>query len=308
MGPLSASHLLVRLAVILGSLLIACSTGGSASVSSPAGPSTTATTLPPPTQPPPTRPPIRSIEDCSPLPQSVAQPEPGPREDVGPVALFYEDAVPEPARALVGEGIRAAQQYLTGTMGGFRFDEPVCFDVRAGTTRTSTVGVVYGANHVVVYAGSRALVGAPVWLLAHVAAHEYVHFWQKDIGSPRDGQGPVWLLEGAAEQLAYEALVAAGSVGYDEVRTYSQRRLPPSTMSLQSMERRSPDPEAFSYPLAFFASELATTANGPASLRTYWRTLSRGMTWEVAFADAFGVAPADFYVRFEEQRRRGFPR
>jgi hypothetical protein len=295
-------------AALLASVLVACSAGGSATVSAPAAAPTTASTAPPRTQPPPTRPPINSIQDCSPIPQAVGQAEPGPREDVGPVALFYEEAVPEAVRARVGEGIRAAQQYLTETLGGFRFDEPVCFDIRAGGGRSSTVGVVYGANHVVVYAGSRALVGSPPWLLAHVAAHEYVHFWQKDIGSPRDGQGPVWLMEGSAELLAYQALVASDSVGYDEARTYSLRRLPPSTMTLQSMERRPPDPEDFSYALAFFASELLTASGGPTSLRTYWRTLSRGMTWEVAFAEAFGVAPVDFYVQFEEQRRRGFPR
>jgi hypothetical protein len=227
---------------------------------------------------------------------------------VGAVALFFEEAVPAPARAQVVNGISAAQTYLTEQVGGFRFDEPVCFDVRAGSSRSTTVGVVYGANHVILYAGARALVGAPGWLLSHVAAHEYIHFWQKDIGSPRDGAGPVWLLEGAAELLGYQAIVHGGLVGYEEARLYSLRRLPPSTITLTSMERRSSDPEEFSYPLAFFAAEMLAAPGGPLTIRTYWRALSRGTPWEVAFNDAFAVPVADFYGRFEEQRRRNFAR
>ncbi len=221
--------------------------------------------------------------------------------------LFFEEGVTEGDGTRVVDGVRAAQRYVVESLGGFRFDEPICFDVRTGSgpASASMVGVVHGANHIVIYTGAPPLVAAPAWLLSHVAAHEYAHFWQKDTGSPRDGSGPTWLLEGSAELIGYLALEGAGLATYDTVRAYSLRRVPSGAPSLADMERRV---DEFSYPVAFLATELLTAHRGPGSLRDYWRSLARGAPWEQAFTDAFGERPADFYDRFEQHRRRGFPR
>ena len=292
----------------LSAALAGCVGGGSATLSSPATsplPVVSGSSSSPFTAPPTTVRTIGSVDECSPVPPSVGVPDPGPVEHVGAVTIFFEESVSPINRERVRSGLAAAQEYITGTLGGFRFREPICIDARGGGGGSTVVGVVYGANHIVVYTGARALVAAPSWLLPHVTAHELMHFWQKDVGSPREAAGPVWLLEGAAELLGYRALVAAGVASEGETRNYSLRRVEPDTPSLSSLERRG-DPDQFSYPLSYLATELLTAERGPTACREYWRALSRGKPWEAAFTDAFGIGPEAFYARFEEYRSRGF--
>jgi hypothetical protein len=240
------------------------------------------------------------------VPESVGPPEAGSTERRGRVTVFFEESVSAVHREAVLRGLDAGQAYVADPLGGFRFNDPICVDVRAAVTDSNTVGAVYGANHIVLYTGARPLVGSPSWLLPHVTAHELIHFWQKDIGSPRDGAGPMWLLEGAAELLAYQAVIGAGLATPADTRAYSLRRVEPDTPSLQSMERRASDPSQFSYPLSFLAVELLVGDGAPAALREYWRGLARGKAWEVSFAEAFAITPTEFYARFEEYRRHGF--
>ena len=298
--------------IVLLSPLAACTRGGSATLSSReravttvvAGLTTTSSAVPPTT--PTTVRTIASVDECSPIPQSVGLPGAGSVENVGSVTIFFEEEVTAANQDRVRSGLVAGQKYITDTLGGFRFREAICLDVRAGGTGSSTVGVVFGANHIVLYTGARPLLGSPAWLLSHVTAHELMHFWQKDIGNPRDAVGPVWLLEGAAELLGYEAIAAAGLASEEETRDYALRRVGSDTPSLQSMERRPSDPAEFSYPLSFLASEFLIADRGPTALRDYWRGLARGREWETAFGDAFGVVPEEFYLRFEAYRDRGF--
>ncbi|MCA1692460.1 MAG: hypothetical protein LC733_09755 [Actinobacteria bacterium] len=288
--------------------LAACGPGRSAPASPPpASPSSTGV-VSPATAPPPTRPTVDSIDDCSPIPQGIGAPAAGPVDFIGPVVIFFEASVGDVKQARVSEGVRAGQRLVEETLGGFRFDEPICVDVRATTTSSSTVGVVYGANHIVLYAGARPVMEGPPWLLSHVAAHEFMHFWQQDVGAPREAVGPVWLLEGSAELLGYRALIAAGLATENETREFSLRRVAPDTPSLQTMERRSSDDDEFSYPLSFLAAELLIAGTGVGSFRDYWRSLSRSTPWETAFTESFGVTPGEFYARFQEHRSRGFPR
>ena len=292
---------------------MSCRSGGFAELSLPGPASTTVLTEPPTTAStaPPTTPPtsvsaIGSVDECSPIPEPVGLPDAGPIETAGAVTIFFEESVTAPNRDRVRGGLAAGQEYIATSLGGFRFREPICLDVRGGASGSGTVGVVFGAHHIVLYTGARPLIGAPSWLLSHVTAHELMHFWQKDIGNPRDGVGPVWLLEGAAELLGYRALTAAGLATEAETRNFSLRRLAPDTPSLESMERRPNDPADFSYPLSFLAVELLTAERGSTGLRDYWRALSRGRDWEGAFSDAFGVGPTEFYLRFQAYRDRGF--
>ena len=302
-----------RLVASLLSVLVACSSGGSAELSGPGTAPTTVVADPAPTSstepstaPLPTARTIESVDQCSAVPESIGLPEAGSLESDGPVTIFFEAEVTVANRERVRKGLAAGQRYLADQLGGFRFPEPICVDVRAGGSGSSTVGVVYGANHIVLFSGARPLVGAPGWLLSHVAAHELVHFWQKDTGTPRDGAGPVWLLEGAAELLGYGAVTSAGLATEGETRNYSLRRVGPETPSLESMEQRPDDPAQFSYSLSFLATELLTGERGPTSLRDYWRALSRGRAWESAFSDAFGVGHEEFYARFRVYRERGY--
>ena len=301
------------LRILLLAALVSCTSGGSAELSfSNATPTTRAVDPPttaataPPTSPPTTVRTIGSVTECSPIPESVGLPDAGPVEHAGPVAIFFEEDVTATNRERVRSGLAAGQEYIAARLGGFRFREPICLDVRGDSSGTGTVGVVFGANHIVLYTGARPLIGGPGWLLAHITAHELMHFWQKDIGNPRDGVGPVWLLEGAAELLGYEALAAAGLAAAGETRNYSLQRVGRDTPSLESMEQRPSDPAEFSYPLSFLATELLTGDRGATALRDYGRTLSRGTGWESAFADAFGVRPTEFYLRFQAYRDRGF--
>ena len=54
---------------------------------------------------------------------------------------------------------------------------------------------------------------------AELAAHEYIHVWQYDVGgSACMVGGPRWLSEGMAESLAYRSLVAGGRIVVGEPR------------------------------------------------------------------------------------------
>src|SRR5205085_1048283 len=58
-----------------------------------------------------------------------------------------------------------------------------------------------------------------------LAAHEYVHVWQGELGGSGCMLGPRWLSEGMAESLAYRSLVTAGLIPQQNMDTFTRRQL-----------------------------------------------------------------------------------
>ena len=70
-----------------------------------------------------------------------------------------------------------------------------------------------------------------------LAAHEYVHVWQYDLGGVGCMLGPRWLSEGMAESLAYRSLVAGGRIAAASLDVFTKRQLRGArSVTLRSLE------------------------------------------------------------------------
>jgi hypothetical protein len=136
-----------------------------------------------------------------------------------------------------------------------------------------------------------------------LAAHEYVHVWQGELGGNACMLGPRWLSEGMAESLAYRALVADGLIPQANLDTFTRRQLitastRPPLAQLETQWPASANP----YSVAYLAVDRLLAANGPLPLRTWCEAVGRGLDWKAAFAQAFGEPTDAFYARFEAVR------
>ena len=133
-----------------------------------------------------------------------------------------------------------------------------------------------------------------------LAAHEYVHVWQGELGGNACMLGPRWLSEGMAESLAYRTLVDAGLIPQANMDTFTKRQLLTASThpALAQLETQWPD-SANPYSVAYLAVDRLLAANGPLPLRAWCEAVGRGVEWHTAFAQAFGEDTASFYARFE---------
>jgi hypothetical protein len=147
------------------------------------------------------------------------------------------------------------------------------------------------------------------------AGHEYVHVLQGELGclqSPRD-ESFRWITEGAAEDVSWRALVAAGRATDARVarRIRSDGAFDPNLLPLRAYEREGGrDPE---YALWHFAIQrllARAVADGVAPARRPEVALVRfcdrvgaGRAWKSAFRRSFGVSVERFYASFEALRR-----
>jgi hypothetical protein len=146
------------------------------------------------------------------------------------------------------------------------------------------------------------------------AGHEYVHVLQGELGclhNPR-GERYRWLLEGMAEDVAWQALVSAGRVREAGVRRRIRQdgAFDPNLLSLEAYEREGGrDPE---YSLWHFAVErlvARAVADGAApakrpqvALTRFCERVGAGRTWKAAFRRSFGVSVERFYRDIETVR------
>lgn len=136
-----------------------------------------------------------------------------------------------------------------------------------------------------------------------LAAHEYVHVWQGELGGNACMLGPRWLSEGMAESLAYRSLVADGLIPQANMDTFTKRQLIAATThpALAQLETQWQD-SANPYSVAYLAVDRLLAANGPLPLRAWCEAVGRGVEWHAAFAQAFGEQTDAFYARFESYR------
>jgi hypothetical protein len=134
-----------------------------------------------------------------------------------------------------------------------------------------------------------------------IAAHEYFHVWQADVGkSSRRNQPYLWLLEGAAEFAAYEALIDGGFVARRGacVDRPSFAQLLPLT-ALES--RMQIDINLPYYPYMRLAVSELLRGGDLQNLATYFRAPTTDDPIE-RFRAAFKTTPDQFYARFETLR------
>jgi hypothetical protein len=136
---------------------------------------------------------------------------------------------------------------------------------------------------------------------------------------------PTWLAEGSAEYSQVHAMANAGYLNLDTDHEWRRQGATGFPSGLRELEVWATNPLApdgcmatnscsAPYLLGHLASDLLTTRLSRSSLIGFWRqtgvNLRRGMTsdsaWRTAFGAVFETSVDEFYVAFEEYRRRGF--
>ena len=120
--------------------------------------------------------------------------------------------------------------------------------------------------------------------------------------------GPVWLVEGTADFLAWQALSEGGIVPYEELRELFVENAGMIPESLKGMETEAGfNSRLNSIDYSLLAAELLASRSGQSSLFDYYASLEQGTTWMGQFREIFGMTVGEFYDLFEQHRTAGFP-
>jgi hypothetical protein len=209
----------------------------------------------------------------------------------------------------VHEGVEWASALLATSVGGDR-RSPATARISVGDGTERFCCITQGPTFDIVtsnIAWSSPPASAPdTWTAdterTELAAHEYVHVWQYDVGGSACMLGPRWISEGMAESLAYRSLVAAGRIPAANLDVFTRRQLRGARyVTLASLESTWPA-DANPFAVAYLAVDRLLAQPTPLALRTYCARVGAGEAWRSAFAGAFGVDVDTFYSRYEAYR------
>lgn len=224
------------------------------------------------------------------------------------------DVSPEDV-TIAREGIRYAQDFFVKTFG-------------AMVPTPLTVNLVYDPHpqgehvsfeqHGVITEDTWDLRGYSYLQRLGYMVHGYTHIWQLSLDhkgpTPYESErGPAWLIEGSAEYLQFQSLVATGMTSQAVVDDYLVRLAdglhapsPPTLPPLQDFANEQdlfqPGVGCCSYALGALAVAQLTASVGITSLRRYFAGMGNGEDWTTAFTQAFGQSPDAFDASFEAQR------
>src|SRR4051812_24146489 len=209
----------------------------------------------------------------------------------------------------VHEGVEWASAYLAASVGGDRVTRAMArMSVGDGTEQFCCI--TSGPTFDIVTSNrawaSPAAAAPDTWSAdderTELAAHEYVHVWQYDVGGRACMLTPRWLSEGMAESLAYRSLVAAGRINAADLDVFTRRQLQNGRyVALRSLEAQWPS-DANPFAVGYLAVDRLLAVPSPLALRMYCTLVGRGTAWQTAFASAFGTDVETFYARFEAFR------
>ena len=207
------------------------------------------------------------------------------------------------------EGVEWASAYLAQNAGGDR-SKPARAHISVGDGTARFCCLTAGPSFDIVTsntAWAAPQAAAPdTWTAdderTELAAHEYVHVWQYDLGGNPCMLGPRWLSEGMAESLAYRSLIAAGRIPAANLDVFTKRQLRSARyVTLRSLESQWPS-DANPFAVGYLAVDRLLASPDPRALRTFCTRVGRGEAWTSAFAGAFGMDIDAFYARFEAFR------
>jgi len=171
----------------------------------------------------------------------------------------------------------------------------------------------------------------PVYAAFWRIAHEVGHAFQQRLYSPAEPgwkrgdcwfshgsimapYGPMWLLEGSAQRLAFRAVVESSHWDeYAQGRTEQQAEHDLTVAGYAGSSHRLEflanatylAPE--DYGLAFAAVGRLEERSSPEAVVLYWKRLGDGLCWNEAFERTFGITAGEFYDDFEMQRLPAAP-
>jgi hypothetical protein len=149
----------------------------------------------------------------------------------------------------------------------------------------------------------------------HVLFHEYVHTvqdWQAEVNFQSDKPQersfvPRWMVEGCAEYLSVQAGATRRFVDPEEERALVVAVAKTTAEPLRTFETGGQAEflggSGDSYIIGWLGCErLAQIRGQDAVLHGFWLAMARDRDWARAFAETFGLSPADFYAGFETYR------
>jgi hypothetical protein len=149
----------------------------------------------------------------------------------------------------------------------------------------------------------------------HTMSHEYFHTIQASLSNKAlTTTGPIWLYEGAADIAGFGAVAyIGGAYTLNQVDAYkitaSRGLLSPLSSMITLADTEQEDSE-YPYQLGYLAIEYLIPGSVPdrlSVLRKYWEAQGKGVSWQDAFKQTFGMSIDDFYPKFEEYRQANFP-
>jgi hypothetical protein len=221
------------------------------------------------------------------------------------VTFDIRDGVSAEDEAYIREGIRLTQDFVAATF-GLTLTAPITILVQTTAPQGSSPADA-GGRRITVRTTHEVWVTAGALQRTKIAVHEFIHLLQEDL---RDGAGPgpIWLLEGTAEYLAYLAVAEKGLIAFDAVRDYFFGGAALSSeLDLAEMESvqglNTAAQGCCAYSLTPLAAELLTAGPGVGAIAEYYKRLGRREGAAAAFAAVFGVPLDDFYETFADARQ-----
>lgn len=210
----------------------------------------------------------------------------------------------------VREGTAIVSRYIASSLGGDR-SRPAVARIRVGTgTEEHCCFAGPGGFDIITSQHFWTTPSAPspeTWTVnterKELAAHEYVHVWQHELGTAGCVRGgPRWLVEGMAEWIAYHSLIDAGLIADGRIDVFIRRQLRSGRyLPLSDLVRAFPF-DAEPYAVSYLAVGLLVKKGGPVALRTWCERVGSGEEWTATFQAVFGEPVAHFYARFEAYR------
>jgi hypothetical protein len=238
----------------------------------------------------------------------ICQPAISAAATAGPELTFSigDDVSPED-EVMVREGALLARDYVAATLSPLRSEE-IIINVRNSRDTTGGHAAAFsGGDYIVVFTRSAGWRSIAPFDRIHVVVHEYIHSWQASLAGDEGSRAPLWLIEGTAEYLAYDAVAQEGFVREREVTDAHAWSVldAPEMSELQDLEGRDafygePGPV---YSLAYLAVADLVGDGSPADIDRFFELMGSGEPWPDAFATAFGQDVDAFYSSFARARQ-----
>ena len=229
------------------------------------------------------------------------------------VSLEIDPAVDSEDAEKLHEGIRVMDFYLNQWFGR-GINKKVLMTVDASTKNSLVVeqnGQMVALLHT----------NEPLWqqfrqfivqyrmdMRSRFAAHEYVHYYQRDAGCGRihlpQENTLKWLMEGEAEWLSYTALNKAGQLPFytdlEQILKIQYQQNQGGLKPLSAYEKVATADVVSSYSYFALALELLMKNRDIKTLDNFCTNIGQKESVPAAFEKAFGISLDNFYVEFEK--------
>lgn len=223
-----------------------------------------------------------------------------PTPSVSPQVIFnFDPGVSSSDESVIRDGVAIAQHYFSSQF-GWSIPTNIAVNVTSGSgpvpAQCCATGIEIRTGH-------------PVWMSTSldrrrkIVVHEFFHILQSQIG----WNGAVWLSEGSAEYVGFQAVyVDRGLASADQIRGCHQFSVDTNSAPLPALSEL--EGATFSrvqgtpYSLAYLAAEQAIFTSGIQRFRNFGE-LTNSRDWHDAFQSAFLISVNAFYEMFEAYRR-----